>query len=722
VRDTFSEDADWLENDSHHDGQDAVGDDGRTWRILIVDDEKDIHTVTRLALKSFRFRGKRLEIFSAYSAAEGFEFMAREPDIALVLLDVVMESETAGLGLVQRIRQDLQNSMVRIVLRTGQPGVAREKNVIFEYDINDYKAKTELTSQRLFTTVLLSLKAYEAELLRYNEQQLRLERIARKAAEEASRAKSEFLATMSHEIRTPVNAITGMSYLALQARADHQKQHSYVEKVHRSSLGLLGIINDLLDYSKIEAGSLELESIDFSLEQVFLDLAGVLSVKAQEKGLNLLFDVPFNIPAYLVGDPLRLGQILLNLGSNAIKFTSHGEVVLGVALETLAEQGVELRFWVRDTGIGMTPEQIGRLFQSFTQADSSTTRKYGGTGLGLAISKRLVELHGGRIGVRSEPGVGSTFEFSVPLGLQSQQAPDLAEAARALKGRRVLVLDANPSAREIVSSMAAGMGLLAQAAASADEAIAEMSRALTIEQPYDIALIDCKLTQMDGIDLIALTRERWGARAPALVLMSAMDPSGAIEGARRRDVYVRHVLPKPMTSATLLSVIAFELGLQGELTETSLIQLEQLKGTTGHRFAGARLLLVEDNDINLELATDMLKMVEVSVLSATDGQQALNILRHDRQFDGILMDCRMPVLDGYETTQAIRQIPGLEHLPILAMTANSMAGDKERALRSGMNDQITKPFNMVDLCDTLNRWIVPRTRSGNTRPAPLGGA
>ena len=527
---------------------------------------------------------------------------------------------------------------------------------------------------------------------------------ARRVAEDAAKAKSDFLANMSHEIRTPMNAIIGMSHLALQTSLD-ARQRNYVEKAHRSAVGLLGIINDILDFSKIEAGKMVIEDTEFCLDDVMESLSNLIGLRTEEKGLELLFCVPGQLPTALVGDPLRLGQILVNLGNNAVKFTEQGEVVIGIEEIDRDAEHIELHFWVRDTGIGMTQAQCAKLFQPFSQADSSTTRRYGGTGLGLAISRALVEQMGGRIWVQSEPGVGSEFHFTARLGRNAQGSTSRRMSREVLQHMRVLVVDDNSSAREITASIARGLGLRVDTAANGQAALACVAQAEQQGQAYDLVLIDWKMPEMDGIETLRLMHARRLPNVPASIMVTAFGREEALDEAERQGVALKSVLTKPVMPSQLLDAIGAAIDRKGLVENRTGIMAHESRNAM-RQLEGARVLLVEDNELNQELAMELLRHAGVQVTLATNGLEALETLQaRGADFDGVLMDCQMPVMDGYEATRRIRDNAALRALPIIAMTANAMAGDRERALAMGMNDYIAKPLDVGSMFSTLARWL-----------------
>ena len=529
------------------------------------------------------------------------------------------------------------------------------------------------------------------------------EQAAREVAEAANRAKSEFLANMSHEIRTPMNAILGMSYLALQTGLD-DVQRNYVQKVHLSAQSLLGIINDILDFSKIEAGHLDIEDIPFALGDVMSQVADALMLKAVEKGVELVFDLPEDMPVQLRGDPSRLRQVLLNLGNNAVKFTERGEVVVRVAVAAREEAAVRLDLEVRDTGIGITPEQQRKLFKPFSQADSSTSRRFGGTGLGLAISHHLVKMMGGALALDSTPGVGSRFHFQLRLPFQPMPAP-VGRTGTLLQGARALVVDDNPCARAVVAAMAGRMGMRVVEAADGAAAIEAVVRADARHEAFDLLLLDWRMPVMDGVDCVKrLAGMSLRHRSPTVLMLTAFSQEDITRRLASDGLSVAATLCKPVTPSTLLDACLRARG--GASSGPPAPWQGADRGQAHHGLAGARILLVEDNEINQELARDLLEGEGIVVAVAGNGREALQRLSEDR-FDAVLMDCQMPVMDGYEATRALRREPRWQALPIIAMTANALVGDREKVLEAGMSDHIAKPIDVDEMFATLARHLRP---------------
>jgi two-component system sensor histidine kinase/response regulator len=545
-------------------------------------------------------------------------------------------------------------------------------------------------------------------------------RRAKELAEGATKMKSDFLANMSHEIRTPMNAIIGMSHLALKTGLN-TRQRDYIQKIQQSGQHLLGIINDILDFSKIEAGKLTVEHTDFELHKVLDNVANLIHDKTNAKGLELVFNIAPEVPEDLKGDPLRLGQILINYANNAVKFTEKGEV--GINVNLLQDQGTDvlLRFEVRDTGIGLTKEQMGRLFQSFQQADTSTTRKYGGTGLGLAISKNLAELMGGKVGVESELGVGSTFWFTARLGKGMPKPRNLLPNPD-MRGRRILVADDNENARLVLSDLLTAMTMAVEAVDSGQAAIEAVRDGAAKGRPFEMVLLDWRMPGMDGLTVARTLRGLGLTPEPHLLLVTAHGREEVLKEAQGAGI--EDVLIKPVNASVLFDTIIRALG--GNLDEgpaTTAARGSSLEHSLGS-IAGARILLVEDNDINQQVASELLADAGFSVEIAEDGQVALDkVLAPGAAWDIVLMDMQMPVMDGVTSATEIRKTVDALRLPIVAMTANAMQQDRDRCTAAGMQDFVTKPIDPDELWRALLKWIKPRQGPrAAAQPAPTGPA
>jgi two-component system sensor histidine kinase/response regulator len=535
--------------------------------------------------------------------------------------------------------------------------------------------------------------------------------VARDAAEAANRSKGDFLANMSHEIRTPMNAIVGLSHLALKTELS-ARQQDYLSKIETSAHHLLGILNDILDFSKVEAGKLDLEHREFKLDKLLDNTGSLISEKCHAKGLELVFEVAPDVPPNLVGDSLRLGQVLLNYANNSVKFTAKGEIVISVRASARTDTDVLLHFRVRDTGIGLSREQVNRLFQSFSQADSSTTRKFGGSGLGLAISKKLAELMGGEVGVESEYGKGSTFWFSARLGIGSAKRRELLPNPD-LRGLRALVVDDNEYARNVIISMLRDMTFVTGASISGLAAVDEVSRAAASGQPYNMVLLDWRMPGIDGMETARRIHALALSPVPTLLMITAHGREEVLKEAATSgidDVLVKPVNPSMLFETAMAALRKVPRDARAAARSDSGVEARALL----QAIRGARILVVEDNEINQQVARELLEDAGLVVELATDGKIAVEMTQRLR-YDLVFMDMQMPVMDGVTATQEIRRSAMHVDLPIVAMTANAMEHDRQRCIEAGMNDVVIKPIDPRRLWEVLLHCIPAKDAGTNAQ-------
>ena len=536
-------------------------------------------------------------------------------------------------------------------------------------------------------------------------------RDARDLAERTARARSAFLANMSHEIRTPMNAVLGFVELILDTELSTEQRRA-LELVRSSSEALLMILNDILDYSKIEADHLELEAIPFDVSKVVHATASLLAVRAREKHLELLADVTPEVPRAVRGDPTRLRQVLMNLIGNAIKFTEQGEVVVSVTTALAADDIVQLRFAIRDTGIGIAPEHVDAVFREFTQADSTMTRRYGGTGLGLAISQRLVRLMGGEIALTSQLERGSEFSFTLAFPAEIAP-PSRVVGTAALGGRRMLIVDDNQTNRRILREMLGAEGIKVDEVATAAEGLEALRRGARKRAPYDLAILDVQMPDMDGFQLATAVRQDQTLARTKLLMLTSAGQRG--DGERCRELGIRGYLTKPMSRADLLEALGTVLAGPADAGTPDVVT----RHTIAESRRSVRVLLAEDNPVNQQVAVAMLVKRGHEVHVVGNGREAVEAIAQ-REYDVVLMDVQMPEMDGFEATKAIRAMPQGDHLPIIAMTAHALTGERERCLAHGMTDYLAKPFKALELfrlVEQLSEGVAPTSPPVATTPA-----
>jgi signal transduction histidine kinase/AmiR/NasT family two-component response regulator len=713
-------------------------------RILVVDDNRSIHNDFQKILASESQASKafameaalfgetaparptlRFELHSAFQGQEGLAMVQRAVaegrPYAMAFMDVRMPPGWDGIETTARIWE--VDPEMQIVICTAYSDYSwdqmseklgqSDKLVILKKPFDNIEALQLATALTEKWHLARQAKSQLANLERLVDERTRELRAAKEAAEVASRAKSEFLANMSHEIRTPMNGVIGMAGLLLDLELG-PVQREYAETIRHSADTLLTVINDVLDFSKIEAGKLTFETLDFDLTETVETTLDVLAQRALAKRIELVMEMPVDVPRHLRGDPGRLRQVLTNLTGNAIKFTEGGDVVVRVTRQAETENRVMLRFEVKDTGIGIPREAQERLFQAFSQADSSTTRRYGGTGLGLAISKQLVLMMDGQIGVESEPGQGSTFWFTAQFAKPQDDAPAPGVERDGWSNLRVLVVDDNATSRQILRHQIFAWKLQKGSAAGGHEALKVLRTAAAEGRAYDLALLDVEMPEMDGLTLAHAIKADPAIAATRLI---ALTPLGhALSAGELQRAGIEAALSKPVKQSHLFDCLVSVIG-KAEATslwapKSGDPAVVALAPELGRRLNGLRILLAEDNTVNQKVALALLKKFGCTADAVGNGIEVIEALQRV-PYDLILMDCQMPEMDGYEATRLIRKreldssqtCPWKAPIHIVALTASAMRGDREKCLAVGMSDYISKPVRLAEIQAALERWV-----------------
>jgi signal transduction histidine kinase/CheY-like chemotaxis protein len=614
-------------------------------------------------------------------------------EVSTLVLGVGLAALVSGLLVIRWALQHWLGGLekLRKVVQTLGTDGANTETLVIE------RAPAEIQSLvDMFNQTAVLVREREAGRAALEQAKLAAER-ARNTAEQANLAKSQFLANMSHELRTPMNAILGMLQL-LQGTELTEKQRGYTHNTTSAARSLLSLLNDILDFSKVEAGKMTLDPRPFRVDQLLRDLSVILSANVVEKKIEVLFDIDPAMPPALVGDDMRLQQVLINLGGNAIKFTEAGEVVIGLRLLEQSADGALVEFSISDTGIGIAEENLTHIFSGFTQAESSTTRRFGGTGLGLAICQRLVGLMGGQLQVESRAGVGSRFHFAVPLRVaDAESVPVPVLNPQALAGQKTLLVDDNAVARDLFSAMVRPLGCLPDVAADGASALHMLQAAQQAGAPYQLVFMDWRMPEWDGWESTRRIREALGQTGPLIIMVSANARAMVSDRSPEERAYINGFLVKPTTASMLLDVVA-----QAQAAAAAPAAEAAKAGARPKRLRGMRLLVAEDNKINQLVAKGLLEQEGAQVTLADNGRIAVDLLlEKPGMFDAALMDLQMPEMDGYEATRTLRALPGLDQLPVIAMTANAMASDREACLAAGMNEHVGKPFEIDHLVRTL---------------------